>query len=211
MAKTASTNCIEAYPLSECDLREYSKFLTREYCRIPSEACRAIDPVHLNLGMRWAKMNNPDALAGWEFFDVFSFNCYTFDLQHDMDFITDAGVDLPLMVGEYHCGALDRGLPATGLKGVESQYERGVMWRMFVEKCAANPYGVGAHWFQYQDEFCLGRFDGENYQIGLVDICMRPYQELMDAIKQTASVLYQVKNGEVPPSGRMPKTIPMVG
>ena len=85
------------------------------------------------------------------------------------------------------------------------------MWRMFVEKTAANPGGVGAHWFQYQDEFCLGRFDGENYQIGLVDICMQPYPEMMEAIKATAEELYAVKNGEKEPFSKMPKTIPMVG
>jgi len=128
-----------------------------------------------------------------------------------MDFIRDAGVDLPILIGEFHCGALDRGLPATGLKAVENQYERGVMWRYFVEKCAAHPYGVGAHWFQYNDQFCLGRFDGENYQIGMVDVCMQPYKELIEAARESSARLYQVKNGEVPPYDRVPKAIPMIG
>ena len=204
-------DCMGAYPASEADLREFSRFLVREYCRIPSEACRAVDPNHMNLGMRWAKMNNKDMLAGWEYFDVFSFNCYSIDPEPDMDFIISAGIDRPLLIGEYHCGALDRGLPATGLKGVKDQTERGVMWRMFVEKTAANPCGVGAHWFQYQDEFCLGRFDGENYQIGLIDICMQPYREMLDAIRTTAGDLYDVKNGDKAPFLKMPATIPMIG
>lgn len=204
-------DCMTMYPASEPDLREYSRFLVGEYCRIPSEACRKVDSDHMNLGMRWAKMNNRDMLAGWEYFDVFSFNCYSIDPEADMEFIQSAGIDRPLLIGEYHCGALDRGLPATGLKGVENQTERGIMWRMFVEKTAANPGGVGAHWFQYQDEFCLGRFDGENYQIGLVDICMQPYPEMMEAIKATAEELYAVKNGEKEPFSKKPKTIPMVG
>ncbi len=199
------------YPRSLDDLREFSRFLVSEFCRVPSDACKKVDPNHMNLGMRWAKMQNPDLLAGWENFDVFSFNCYNFDVAADMDFITGAGIDLPLLVGEYHCGALDRGLPSTGLKGVENQFERGVMWRGFVETCAAHPFGVGAHWFQYQDEFCLGRFDGENYQIGLIDICMKPYSEMTDAIRETAYVLYDVRNGFSAPYARKPKTIPMVG
>lgn len=204
-------NMIEEHPASEGDLRTFSKILLDAYCRIPCDACRAVDKNHLNLGMRWAKMNNPDLLEGWQYFDVFSFNCYTFDLMRDMDFITAAGVDKPLMIGEYHCGALDRGLPSTGLKGVENQTERGVMWKWFVEQCAAHPYGVGAHWFQFQDESCIGRFDGENYQIGLVDICMQPYQEMTDAIRDTALTLYDVRNGAKAPSDRTPKVIPMVG
>jgi hypothetical protein len=204
-------DCVGMYPESEPDLRAYSVYLVREYCRIPSQACKAVDPNHLNLGLRWSKMNNPDMLAGWENFDVFSFNCYAFDPVPDMEFVRNAGVNLPILVGEFHCGALDRGLPSTGLKGVINQQERGVMWRMFVEKCAAHPYGVGAHWFQYNDEFCLGRFDGENYQIGMVDVCMRPYKELVEAAKETSSVLYKVKNGEADPFTSMPGIIPMIG
>ncbi|MCL2060169.1 MAG: beta-galactosidase, partial [Oscillospiraceae bacterium] len=170
-------DCIAKYPRSEADLREYSVFLIREYVRVPAMACRAVDPNHLNLGLRWSQADNADMMAGWEYFDVFSVNCYYFDPTGAMEFIRGAGVDLPIMIGEYHCGALDRGLPATGLKGVENQEERGVMWRYFVEKTAAHPYGVGAHWFQYNDQFCLGRFDGENYQIGMVDICLQPHKE----------------------------------
>jgi hypothetical protein len=178
---------------------------------VPSQACRSVDKNHLNLGLRWSKADNPDMMAGWEYFDVFSINCYSFDPTKDMDFVVKAKVDLPIMIGEYHCGALDRGLPATGLKGVANQEERGVMWRYFVEKTAAHPYGVGAHWFQYNDQFCLGRYDGENYQIGMIDVCMQPHKELVEAAYETSKILYSVKNGETKPYDRHPKTIPMIG
>lgn len=204
-------NCSTAYPQSQPDIRKYSIFLIREYIRVPALACRAVDKNHLNLGLRWSKAYNLDMMAGWEYFDVFSINCYDFDPTRDMDFVKNAGVDLPILLGEYHCGALDRGLTATGLKGVTDQVERGVMWRHFVEKVAAHPYGVGAHWFQYNDQFCLGRYDGENYQIGMIDICMQPYPELMEAVYATSKVLYSVKNGETAPYDRLPKAIPMIG
>ncbi|WP_128083699.1 beta-galactosidase [Paenibacillus sp. DMB5] len=203
--------CSRTYPASKFDLQQFSIHLIREYIRIPSLACKAVDKHHLNLGLRWSKAYNPDMMAGWEYFDVFSINCYDFDPSKDMDFVKNAGVDLPILLGEYHCGALDRGLPATGLKGVTDQKERGVMWRHFVEKVAAHPYGVGAHWFQFNDQFCLGRYDGENYQIGMVDICMQPYEELMDAVYETSKVLYKVKNGEMEPYARYPVAIPMIG
>ena len=70
---------------------------------------------------------------------------------------------------------------------------------------------MGTHWFEFADEFVLGRFDGENYQIGLVDICMQPYPEMMSGIRQTAEVLYAVKNGEQEPFDQMPEAIPMIG
>lgn len=203
--------CSADYPKSQQDIRDFSKYLIREYIKVPSLACRAADKNHLNLGLRWSKAYNADTMAGWEYFDVFSINCYDFDPSRDMNFVMNAGVDLPILLGEYHCGALDRGLPATGLKGVKNQEERGVMWRHFVEKAAAHPYGVGAHWFQYNDQFCLGRYDGENYQIGMVDICMQPYKELMDAAYETSKILYKVKNGEAEPYSRLPESIPMIG
>lgn len=204
-------NCSTVYPGSEADIREYSGFLISEYIRIPSEACRKVDANHLNLGLRWSKANNVDMMRGWEYCDVFSINCYDFDPTADMDFVKNAGVDRPIMIGEYHCGALDRGMTATGLKGVANQEERGVMWRYYVEKAASHPYGIGAHWFQYNDQFCLGRFDGENYQIGMVDVCMQPYIELMEAVYATSARLYQVKNGEAQPYDRVPQSIPMIG
>lgn len=203
--------CSAAYPKSKRDIRKFSEYLIREYIRVPSLACKAVDKNHLNLGLRWSKAYNLEMMAGWEYFNVFSINCYDFDPTRDMDFVKNAGVDLPILLGEYHCGALDRGLTATGLKGVENQEERGVMWRYYVERAAAHPYGVGAHWFQYNDQFCLGRYDGENYQIGMVDICMQPYKELMDAVYETSKVLYKVKNGETTPYARYPKSTPMIG
>jgi hypothetical protein len=40
------------------------------------------------------------------------------------------------------------------------------------------PYVVGADWFQYYDEPAKGRFDGENFNMGLVGVRDRPYEEL---------------------------------
>lgn len=205
------SGCCKVYPGSTDDIRDYSVYLIREYIRVPAGACRRVDANHLNLGLRWSKANNENMMAGWEYFDVFSINCYDFDPTKDMDFVKNAGVDLPIMLGEFHCGALDRGLTATGLKGVTDQRQRGVMWRYFVEKAASHPYGAGAHWFQYNDQFCLGRFDGENYQIGMVDVCMQPYPELMEAVRETSGVLYQVKNGEMEAFDQRPEAIPMIG
>ena len=80
----------------------------------------------------------------------------------------------PVLIGEFHFGALDRGLPSTGLEGVASQEERGVAYRRYVEAAAADPNVVGTHYFVLNDQEVLGRFDGENFQIGFVDVCHRP-------------------------------------
>jgi hypothetical protein len=51
------------------------------------------------------------------------------------------------------------------------------------------PNVVGAHWFQYCDEPLGGREDGEDYNMGLVDISNRPYQELTLNFKDLNPVL----------------------
>jgi hypothetical protein len=45
-----------------------------------------------------------------------------------------------------------------------------------------------------------GRFDGENYNIGLVDVTDRPYDEMLAEIRPAHERLYALRrSGEVPP------------
>jgi len=55
------------------------------------------------------------------------------------------------------------------------------------------------------DEPSTGRFDGENYNIGLLDVTDRPYGELIDAAKATHRQLMDVHAGKTPPSARQAK------
>ena len=204
-------DCSKISKAAEKDLREYSAFLMREYCRIPSEACRKVDPDHLNLGLRWSKAYNADMCAGWEYFDVFSLNCYSFDPTIDMDFAVKAGVDLPIMLTEFHMGALDRGMLATGLKGVKTQNDRAIAWRYVCEHVAAHPYGVGAHWHMFADNSCVGWYDGENYNNGMIDVCTRMYPELTGAMHESMQSIYEVRQGRKAPFDQMAEKIPMIG
>ena len=58
-----------------------------------------------------------------------------------------------------------------------------------------HPYGVGCHYFQYSDQFALGRFDGENYNIGFYDICLQPYEDLIDEVRTGAGEIYDIAAG----------------
>ncbi len=197
-------------PAAARDMHEFSRVMLRAYVEIPSHACRAVDPNHMILGMRWAWISDPDIVTGWENFDVFSINCYSVDPTANIRQVADLGVDLPVMIGEFHFGALDAGLPATGLEGVTSQSERGAAYRYYCERVAAHPNGVGCHYFQCYDQFVLGRFDGENYNIGLFDICSRAYPEMMKAVLECSRGIYSVADGSTPPTERRPLSIPMI-
>ncbi|TVR61843.1 MAG: beta-galactosidase, partial [Spirochaetaceae bacterium] len=181
------------------DLIAFSRIMIRRYVEVPSVACRKVDPDHLNLGMRYAYVASDLLLEGSDCFDVFSINCYQMDPTDHIDAVGKA-VGLPIMIGEYHFGALDRGLVANALRGVATQKDRGIGYRYYLERAAANPYCVGAHYFTVADEATLGRYDGENWNIGVEDVCRRPYREFLDGIIETHKNLYEVASGRKQPT-----------
>lgn len=195
---------------SRQDMREFSRRMLRAYVEIPCRECRRVDPNHMILGMRWAWISDPDLVTGWENFDVFSINCYAVDPTSYIRHIAELGVDLPVMIGEFHFGALDAGPTATGLEGVKSQKERGIAYRYYCERVAAHKNGVGCHYFQCYDQFSLGRFDGENYNIGLFDICLQPYPEMLESVRECSGEIYEVMAGQQAPTSQKAQSIPMI-
>ena len=149
---------------------------------------KAAMPNHLYLGCRLVRFQ-PDAWrAAARHCDVVSFNFYerhpTWDLPPD-------AVDKPIIVGEFHFGALDRGHLAGGCAVAFDQNERAQCFRDFVNACLDNPRYVGCHWFQYTDQAMTGRyFDGEAYQCGFVTVTDTPYPELVEACRETAAQMY---------------------
>jgi hypothetical protein len=71
-----------------------------------------------------------------------------------------------------------------------------------VENALADPNIVGAHWFEWVDEAATGRFDGENYNIGMLDVTDRPYVELVEAAKETHRRAMDVHAGKTAPVER---------
>ncbi len=193
------------------DFQAFHRILIRRYVEIPSIYCKKAAPYHLNLGMRYAWISSEDLFEGCEMFDVFSINCY--QMKPDADLIEQISKRLnrPVMIGEYHFGAADVGLPAYGIRAVATQEERGQAYRYFLEQAAAIPDLIGVHYFQWNDQPVLGRFDGENYQIGVVDVCQRPYETFITAMKEANSRMYRVRTGEWEPFTDCPQEIPKTG
>jgi hypothetical protein len=103
-----------------------------------------------------------------------------------------------MIIGEFHFGVPEHGL-APGLAQTVSQVERAVAYRYYVENAAANPAIIGTHWFQWVDQPATGRNDGENYNIGFVDVTDRPYNELVNATREIFRRLPAVHSGKEPP------------
>lgn len=127
--------------------------------------------------------------------DVIGFNLYRFSVE---DLVLPMGVDKPVIIGEFHFGALDRGLFHTGLRSVIDQNQRADAYRHYVISALENPAIVGAHWFKLYDEPTTGRSDGENYQIGFLDGCDTPYLETIAAVREIGYKLYSIRSKKAP-------------
>ncbi|MFN4179659.1 MAG: hypothetical protein ACK4I8_05060 [Armatimonadota bacterium] len=181
------------------DLAEFSTLMVKRLYETLSRACKQVDPNHLNLGARYYTVPPDWAVEGMKCFDVFSINCYMERVPADKLAPLSEKLGMPIMIGEWHFGALDVGLPASGIGRVPNQEERGKAFRVYVETAAAEPWCVGVHWFTLYDQSAIGRFDGENYNIGFLDVCNRPYEQMVNAAQLTHQRLYKVAVGQIPP------------
>lgn len=111
-------------------------------------------------------------------------------------------IDKPVVIGEFHFGALDRGKFHASLRPVADQQARGAAYEKYVTSALENPLVVGTHWHQYGDQATTGRDDGENFQNGFIDICDTPYTETIAACRRIGSHLYEVRAGKDCPSAR---------
>lgn len=197
-------------PRAQADLADFSAIMVERYFGGLSAACREVDPNHLNLGIRYYTIPPAWAIKGMRAFDVFSMNCYRTRVPAAEMAQINALLNMPIMIGEWHFGALDVGLPASGIGHVPTQVDRGKAFRVYLEDAAAQPWCVGVHYFTLYDQSALGRFDGENYNIGFLDTCNRPYEPLAEAARLSHERLYQVAMGEVAPYDDAPEYLPLL-
>lgn len=184
--------------------REFVNRCAERFFDVVNAAVRAHDTNHLNLGIRFGSRPSEEMIRGSHGFDVFSMNSYAYEVNHEILQMAYLILDKPILIGEFHFGTPGRGL-AAGLVQCADQEERGVAYRYYVENAAAHPAVIGAHWFDWIDEPNTGRFDGENYNIGFVDVTDRPYSELVRAAQFTHARLLDVHSGKIPPVTRKAK------
>ena len=171
-------------------IRVYRRFLglmAARYYSLVREIIRTYDPRGLVLGDRYQSFYYPEvARAAGPFVDVVSMNLNA--AWNDGTFprfyleTLHALTGRPIYISEFYMTAKrnrsgDKNDSST-FPVVATQSERAAGFRNTLEVLAQTPYVVGADWFQYYDEPTHGRFDGENYDFGLVDIHDRPYEHL---------------------------------
>ena len=191
----ASTNTPN---LTRCgaDLEAFHAVVAERYFRVIRDAVKAAAPDKLYLGCRIAWGSPSVYRAAAKLCDVVSVNIYNRTVTKDLPPDSE---DKPMINGEFHFGALDRGLFHTGLVATRDQAERAACYKAFVTACLNHPRFVGTHWFQWRDQALTGRGDGENYQIGFLTVTDQPYPELVEAAREIGATMYETRHGKAAP------------
>jgi hypothetical protein len=133
------------------------------YPEVARACARSVDAVSTNLGAHWN--------------DGTFLRCYL-DTLHSLS-------GRPVMVGEFYMAAMENRSGnkngSSGFPTVATQKERALGFRNTLSALMKLPFVIGADWFQYYDEPTFGRDDGEDYDMGLVDINDQPYAEITTA------------------------------
>ncbi len=179
--------------VAEAALAPLDAAIAEQYFRTCREALNRHLPGALYLGCRF-HVNNREAIrAAGKYCDVVAFNIYAY---HPSERLADEfarEMDFPVIIGEFHFGATDRGMFHPGLRKTENQADRAAKYVTHLTEAATAPWCVGAHWFQYLDQALTGRNDGENYNIGFINATDDSYPELSDAARTFHESLYRVR------------------
>lgn len=177
---------------ADSDLEEFNTVIIEKYFSVVRREFKSVAPGVLYLGCRFSGSNSEVLRIAAEYCDVLSYNIYWPDLK---TFALPEGIDKPVMIGEFHFGAMDRGMFHPGLCFTRNQEERAMMYYRYVRSALEHPNFIGTHWHQFSDQACTGRFDGENFQVGFTDVCDTPYYETVEKIREIGYNMYDMRSG----------------
>lgn len=175
------------------DCADFSAVLIEEYFKKVDRTLERTAPDKLNLGCRYVTFNERVLQIAAKYSDVLTFDLFWDSLS---EFRLPEGIDKPVLIGEFHFGATDRGLFHPGLNQKANQKERGRAYEKYVRSALMNPLVVGTAWHQFSDQATTGRFDGENFQDGLTDVADRVYWETVLKVKEIGRDLYRIRRGQ---------------
>ena len=167
-----------------------------KFLNIINNAIKRYDPNHLTLGIRFGgDLNMEDKVIKMaDIFDVFSFNAYLTEVSHKkLDRVAKI-MDKPILIGEFHFGVPGNGLNG-GLQPVKNQQARADAYKHYVETAFSHPNVVSTFWYRWRDQPNTGRSDGENYNIGFVNVLGLQYDEIVNAAVKTHKHIFDTHRG----------------
>lgn len=196
-------------------MRRFLALMADRYYQLMRDTIRKYDTRALFLGDRYQSFYYPEvAQAAGRYVDAVSSNLnaqwndgtflrFYLDTLHGL-------TGKPILISEIYMAAMENRSRNRNNSGiypvVTTQAERVEGLRTTLTHLARVPYVLGIEWFQFFDEPTHGRFDGENYNFGLVDIHDQPYAELT-SVFQTLD-LGALKNQPASPRADASRGIP---
>ncbi|MGI5923125.1 MAG: beta-galactosidase [Lentisphaeria bacterium] len=179
---------------AQTDLAQFSRAFAERFLRMSREAVKRGAPNHLYLGSR---LMSPDYFREYinelsaQYCDVVSYNMYLLHFDH----FRPRGLprDIPVMITENSVGTEERGLFGTLVCAGAMPGDRETALRELFTSVLRHPQLVGLHHFVFKDQTLVGRWDGENYGFGLVDVTDTPYQEFVDVNRAVAETMYDMR------------------
>jgi hypothetical protein len=178
-------------------INEFTYLCAERYYKLVHDALRAVDPGALIFSDRLPIYYSQDAVRAMApYVDVIASN---YDLDGADGWVAHyffeglaALTGKPVLVSEFFCAAMENrsgNKNAGHLLKVLTQSERAIVVQQALRNFARCPNIIGTHWFQYYDEPMGGRADGEDYNMGLVDIYDQPYEEVIASFRRTNALL----------------------
>lgn len=183
---------------ARADLKVFYRKCVENYFRTIRDVLKKHAPHQLYAGCRFAGRAENEVVVevAGQYCDIVSYNVYNPDIAN---FKPTAAIDKPLIIGEFHFGALDRGLFSPGFNQVVDQNARAEAYRNYLTAVLRHPAFVGCHWFKYKDSPTTGRpLDGECHQIGFVDVADTPYTETIAASREIGAIMYDFRQQAAP-------------
>jgi len=191
---------------AKADAVAFAEVFLDHYLTLVKETFRKYDPNHMLIGSRL----QPATISHeWvcrvmgKHVDVMSFNYYTYGLDKAfLRRIYDWTGGRPMFLSEFFWSSpKDSGL--TGGREVDSQQQRGLAYRNYVEQAASLGFVTGVEWFTMVDQSVTGRwfsgFDGERANTGLISVVDRPWKDLLTEMKKAHEAVYGVWLDGKPP------------
>lgn len=191
----ARTDLVPTADGYRADSNEFFRKAVDQYFRLGRDAIKSVAPHRLYLGSRFI---STDAVrkalydSSERYCDILTVNVYAHSTANigDSDF-----PDMPVIIGEFHFGVYDRGMFAPGVIAAgTTQEERALAYTRFLQGALVHPKIVGTHWFQFRDQPLTGRWDGEGYAIGFVDVADTPYYEMTEAARDVGNHMYAYRS-----------------
>jgi hypothetical protein len=181
------------------DLEALRRFYATRYYDFIYKTVKEIDPNHLYLGF-WIVPGWWENEEDWRliapYCDVIGYDYYSPTFADDRLSRLMRATDKPTLCGEFSFPATydgARGYGTYDASWVHTDAEAGERYARDIADAAANPYCIGALYFQYRDEPITGRgpgdgsptlVQGEHYAFGLVDITDRPKWDLVVRVRE---------------------------